>query len=262
MAKTPAHNTKTVLKYKKDYLVKVIARIDFAEPLGLQKEGPTRDVVATFKKKFPIPELKISTQKEIGVGLNQEILEKTSEIREWEFSSKSRHQKIAISEKSFVFSCKKYNKYSSLRADFLKMADAIFAAYPEAKVKRLGLRYVDHIDLDEPHPTKWEKYLHKDLLTIFNLADEPRLISRAFHVLEIQHDDETRLRFQYGMANPDFPARIKRKVFVLDIDVFSTLLLEPNEIPAHLDLFHHRTKAAFEQVITDELRKKMEVVYG
>ena len=125
--------------------------------------------------------------------------------------------------------------------------------------ERLGLRYIDEIALDEPKPMAWGKYLIPELLASFSLADKLDTVSRAFHVVEFSYPDETKMRFQYGMPNPDYPAPIKQKLFVLDYDTYCQFVIPTEDIPELLDRFHMRAHSAFEQVITDSLRRKLGV---
>ena len=123
----------------------------------------------------------------------------------------------------------------------------------------MGLRYLDKIELDERNPTDWSRYLRGDLLAIFNLADDRSTVSRALHWIEFNYGD-THLRFQYGMANPDYPAPIRQKVFMLDYDGYCTLPLNKDEVGEYLSRLHEKTRAAFEEVLRSPLRRKMEPV--
>ena len=77
--------------------------------------------------------------------------------------------------------------------------------------------------------------------------------------MDFSYDDEQRMRFQYGMPNPDYPAPIKKKHFILDFDAYAEMLIDISELGDTLDTFHDRINSAFEQVIKDGLRKKMGV---
>lgn len=248
-------------KYRKDFLDQVVARIDFAEPLGLGSKGPSADVIASLKKQFPVPELQTKHLKQVMLKLKGETEKTTHEIREWHYLSKSRHKKVVVSDACMLIEYSKYNTYDTLQKDFIGISDALFDTYEDLQVKRLGLRYIDKIELDESQPTAWQDYLQGDLLSIFDLLDNRQKLTRAFQVLEVLHDDESRIRVQYGMPNPDFPARVKRKQFTLDWDAYCTLLLEKNDVGRFLDIFHVRARDGFESVITDKLRDLMEAVY-
>ncbi len=252
---------KKIRKYRKNFLSQVIARIDFADSLDLPSKGPEEDVRDFFKKNFPVAERKVNIHKQVTFHLDGEPEEKKSEVREWHFFSKSRHKKLVLSDRFMLVEYSKYNTFDTLKTDFLSASNLLFDTYDNLQVERFGLRYVDKIELDEEDQTDWKKYLSSNLLSIFKLADEEEKIARAFHLLEILHDDESRLRFQYGMPNPDFPSRIKRKLFVLDWDLYCTLILDKPDVEKFLDIFHSRAKSAFEEVITDDLRNEMGVIY-
>jgi uncharacterized protein (TIGR04255 family) len=175
---------------------------------------------------------------------------------QWFFHNKERTKSFHIAKDCCYIEFKKYERYEVLRKDFLEIVDALFDSMPNLQASRIGLRYVDTIKLNEDKPTDWSKYLKPPLLGIFKLATEPATITRALHILEFDYGD-MRMRFQYGMPNPDFPAAIRQKQFVLDYDAFATGLFDSADIKEYLDQFHDKIKASFEEVITDGLRDKM-----
>ena len=64
------------------------------------------------------------------------------------------------------------------------------------------------------------------------------------------------------MPNPDYPAPIKQKLFVLDYDAYCNLLLSYSDIEQYITQFHDKIKLSFEQVISDALRKRMGLLNG
>ena len=140
-----------------------------------------------------------------------------------------------------------------------KILKSLFGVFNELQVERFGLRYINEIEIntdDIKDPFNWGNYLHDDLLSIFNIPDEKTNITRAFHNLEIIYADFI-LRFQYGMHNPDFPAPIKKKQFILDYDAYMTGILDKEDILENLSVFHEEIEKLFEKSITDSLRVKM-----
>ena len=99
------------------------------------------------------------------------------------------------------------------------------------------------------------------MTAILALADDRKAICRAFHVLESKFDDAS-LRFQFGLFNPDYPAPIRQRVFTLDYDMYSNLIMEQRELLPKLDEFHEKLSSAFESIITDQLRELMEPTNG
>lgn len=245
-------------QYRKNFLTQVIARVDFGAKIPISAKGPPNAIIRSLKKQFPIPEPKTITARTITITDkgSQEI---RHDEHQWFYHSKRRDKLIQITDNSMYVEYKKYRSFAQLKTDFLAIVSTLFDAFDNLQVKRLGLRYIDRIELDEPKPTDWSKYFHQHLLAIFGLSDNPKTISRAFHVLELNYDDYS-LRFQYGMPNPDYPGPIRKKIFTLDYDAYCTLLLNREEIAHYLTTFHDKLKVAFEEVITDTLRKKMGVI--
>jgi uncharacterized protein (TIGR04255 family) len=59
------------------------------------------------------------------------------------------------------------------------------------------------------------------------------------------------------MPNPDYPARIRQKVFVLDLDAYTHSLVYITDVGRLLDDFHAAVQRYFEQSITENLRRLM-----
>jgi uncharacterized protein (TIGR04255 family) len=68
------------------------------------------------------------------------------------------------------------------------------------------------------------------------------------------------LTFKYGMHNPDFPAPIRKKIFVLDYDAYYQGLQEMSDILRNTAEFHDRIEKLFESSISPKLRAIMGVV--
>jgi uncharacterized protein (TIGR04255 family) len=249
------HNVKR-RKYKKDFLDKVIVRIDFDTPLPIATTGPAKSIYTTVKERFPITEEKKVIGRELLIGPSV-TKERSIETKEWHYYGKNREKHLTVSPKFMFIEYNKYEYYEMLRDDFLSVSNALFDAYPKLQVQRLGLRYIDNIKIPDEKPMEWDKYLKPELNSIFAIADNKNTISRVFHVLEFNYGEDS-LRFQFGMFNPDYPAPIKKKIYTLDYDMYVTKILDKSDIEQTLDRFHEKVNQSFEEVITDELRKIME----
>ncbi|TDE50106.1 TIGR04255 family protein [Flavobacterium sp. GT3P67] len=97
--------------------------------------------------------------------------------------------------------------------------------------------------------------MNPDLTSIFRVTQNQKNIIRAFHNLEIKND-EIMLKFQYGMNNPDYPAVIKKKSFILDFDASFTGILKHHEIDTYIMKQHSEIQKQFEFSITEKLREK------
>nr|QNO52558.1 hypothetical protein BJKGENCM_00048 [Methanosarcinales archaeon ANME-1 ERB6] len=67
------------------------------------------------------------------------------------------------------------------------------------------------------------------------------------------------LKFNCGMHNPDFPATIRKKKFILDYDAYYTSLQELIDIEPNLINSHDKIKKLYEKNTKKELR---EIMYG
>jgi uncharacterized protein (TIGR04255 family) len=97
-----------------------------------------------------------------------------------------------------------------------------------------------------------------ELLTLFHFPskeDQPAL-SRVIHNLELTFETFN-LRYQLGMHNPDYPARIRQKIFLLDLDAYTQTTVDLRDIRRVLDTFHSAIQCYFEQSITNALRNVM-----
>jgi uncharacterized protein (TIGR04255 family) len=242
-------------KYKRDFLNKVIARIDFDTPAPMTSAGPAKGIYATVKERFPITEERKVIGKEFLIGKDV-TKERLIETKEWHYYGTHREKHLSISPAFMLIGYTKYEYYEKLRDDFVSVSNALFNAYPKLQVKRLGLRYINHIAVSEGKPIEWDKYLKSELNSMLAIADAKERISRVFHILEFNYGEEL-LRFQFGMFNPDYPAPIKKKIYTLDYDMYIAKLLDKTDIVQTLNRFHEKVNNFFEEVITDELRKIM-----
>ena len=254
LGKAVRNSSKT--QYKNHFLKQVIVRIDLANDLELTKSGPGDNFVRPLSKTFPVKGVRTLVQKQFILTADEKPQETVREATEWNYQSKSGDKKLTLGSKALIIEYTKHESYETLKRDFLTAHKAL-TTLGEITIVRLGLRYVNHVELTEPKPTKWESYLRPELLASFKLADDVDTVSRSFTVLEFSYPDDTKLRFSYGMSNPDYPSPIKQKLFILDFDAHCDMIVETERVQPLLDIFHDRTSRAFEQVIKPALRRKM-----
>lgn len=246
-------------KYRKPFLADVVARIDFAFPIVEFDNPLPPNFSSAIRKFFPVLEpneviaqgFRIDFDPESGARASHE---QTKEI-EWRFFSTDRDKMLSVTRDFIVISYKSYESFAVLKNDFIGVLQELFKTKPDVQIRRFGLRYINIIDLNENQPTKWHIYLNPNLLSIFKVPPDSSLISRAFHSLQLNLERDVKMHFQYGMHNPDFPALIRRKQFVLDYDAyFEGLLQSISEISEYLELFHDNIERLFEGSIKEKLR--------
>lgn len=245
--------------YKNTYLKRVVARVDFASPVeSLQKKIPPA-VSSALLKKFPISEPDKAVGKAFMISPQETTEERTIEQTNWFHYSKDRKKRACLSLGFFWVEYNVYSSFEQLKSDFLPILEELFNSIEQLQIKRFGLRYIDHITFDENDVFEWSRYLHESLIAPFSIPHEGKQIIRAFNNFTVS-DEDLILQFQYGMYNPDYPAPIKKKLFILDTDAYTQGLLELSDIRSKVEKFHETIGCLFEQVITQELREIMGVI--
>ena len=238
--------------YKRNFLKEVIARIDFINPIkSLEKEIPKK-ITRSIKENFPIVEPRKAIAQELQIS-PRSFSHKSQEFIEWNFHGKNKDKTLTISQNSIFVSYKKYESYENLKNEYLEIVNTIAEIYDDIQARRAGLRYINEIILDGD-PFIWEDYLNNKILCLLSFYDNKKEISRIFNVIEFNYDIFN-LRYQFGMHNPDFPAPIKQKRFILDMDAYNEGILDISEVTRLIDDFHSNIQELFEYSITDKLRE-------
>jgi len=248
-------------EFKKNYIDQVILRIDFpSTPLEIENKLPM-ELLKIILPQFPIPEEKELFEKGYKIDFRDDKVdvEKSNKITEWYYYNKNRKRSICISKKYVFFIYKEWDDrtYTELEGVFNNIVSTLFNI-SNIQVTRLGLRYINHIELTETDsdPTKWNGYLNDGIISIFNIVEAGFQTSRAFQNLELILP-EMRLRFQYGMHNPDYPAAIKRKLFVLDYDGYCEYLQDQKDIKDNMSKINAQISNLFKRSIGPKLEALM-----
>jgi len=241
--------------YKVNPLKEVIARIDFLSPILDLEKGLPHGLTEIIKSEFPIAESQEIISREFQIT-PADVQQKAIKGTEWLFFNKNRTKRLSLSANSMFIVHNEYETFETFSKDFLKINSVVFGMSNEIYVKRFGVRYVNNLIIDDGHPLDWSKYLNDNLLSIFNIPASRESISRAFQNLELNLGDYS-LRFQFGMHNPDYPAAIRLKSFILDFDCYYSGVIGKQEVEDFLPKFHHSIQELFELSIKEDYRKRL-----
>ena len=247
-------------KYKKPFLKDVIFRIDFPAPLSNLHQVLPESLHKLALTKFPIFEPQQAHSQQIRFE-GPDVQTRTSQLVQWVFHGASREKTLTIDANSVVCTAKQYKGFDTFETDVLAIVSELFKLHQSLIVNRSGLRYINVLAPADNDPLSWSKYVDDKMLGIIDLQDGKDCITRAFHILEYNYDGEM-VKFQFGISNPDYPAVVRRKEFVLDIDSSHQGALEESDIRAGIKASHIRIKKFFEQSITDTTRELMEPEYN
>lgn len=240
--------------YKNNFLKKVIARVDLLSPIVRIEKSIPKKISEKVKINFPIAEPRKVVAQELQISKDGTKKEKVSELMEWLFHSKKKDKSIMIHPQFLWVNYDKYKSYEQLKEEFLEIISTFFGVFDEAQGKRVGLRYINEINLDEKKLLSWEKYINTNLLCLTKFSPFQDKMSRIFSNIEYAFDDFS-VKFKFGIYNPDYPSPIRQKQFILDFDAYYQGVQSVEDITSNFDQFHDKIQDLFESSINNELRK-------
>jgi uncharacterized protein (TIGR04255 family) len=250
----PSNNT-----YNKNFLTNVFVRLDYPNPLPIQ-DSLSPKLTGTLLKSFPIYEpgtirgSLFKFDKEKGASIERDSLDK-----QWTFFNADRSKNVLVCKNFLLMTYTKYNSYESFKKDFIDILTVMHEDYGENLiVSRMGLRYVNEINIEEADPLDWNRYINGNLLCFFNFSSDRDSISRGLGSLIWNYGDMY-LVFNFGMHNPDFPSTIRKKSFILDYDAVRADIQNFDEIVDNMDRFHAKIEELFKLSIKEPLE---EIMYG
>lgn len=244
----------TDIVYKKNYLTNVVARIDFISPLQDLNSKLPPEISKTALINFPIYEPQKVVARQLQIT-SKDFQQKEEEFMQWVFHGKDREKKLWINPSAVFVEYTKYVNYKEMRDQFMKVLRALFDVYGDAVCSRIGLRYINNIVLENGgDPLSWEDLLNEKLLSVLTFYPDKKCVARSFHNLELKFSDYN-LGYQFGIINPDYPAVVKQKSFILDLDAYYQGNVDHNTIGQNLDKFHDCIQEIFELSITNKMRE-------
>lgn len=245
------------INYRKNFLSEVVIRVDFLNTLSeLEKTLPIQ-IREAATRDFPIVEPpKTSVSREYKLTPDDIKETDRKEKIEWNFFKDDRKKRLYISSKEILSSYLEYNSFEDFKSPFLYVLRELNNSVRDLQCRRLGLRFINNISFQSGDPFDWKKLIDHQLIQTINFPSEKRSISRAFNVLDFNFGDYM-MKFQFGLFNPDYPARIKQKQFILDIDAYSERIQNYNDLLTSIDKFHNKIQQTFESCIQNDLREIM-----
>jgi len=247
----------TNLKYNKTFLTEVITRIDFLGQIEDMRESLPRKIANLISKSFPILEPQKVVAQQLQLTPDGVISkEGPSQQNLWKFFGAHREKYLTFSSDAILASYKKYDSFEDFLSGILPLVEYLSKEYLDLQARRVGLRYINNLKPKGRGPFSWSKFINEHMLCILDVLEPKKAITRAFHNLEFNYGD-FRLRFQYGIHNSDYPAPVRQRVFVMDLDAFSETPESMSNVPRLLSEYHDAIQYAFEQSITDDLREEL-----
>lgn len=237
---------------KENCLENVILRFDF-------KDNVTTfdDMIGDVTEKIS-SEFKYELTERMDLKLNLESSQLSAENRKIKVHTFKNNSGLTITiESGFLsFNTQNYSGYD----EFMKTIKRIISLLEisDVELKRVGLRYINHIRLTEGNPLEWNGYIVPELTQSINFLNgsEVKYLSRNMGHMFFKKSDYS-LAFLYGWSNSEFPNPIAKKEFVLDYDCFTENKFKQSDALEYIDKFHEEIKKMFVKSIGNELKKKI-----
>lgn len=243
------------IRYERHFLTEVIARLDFATPVEALRDNFPNALRQVCLSQFPIEEPNRLMMAQVNLTA-KDVSKTESSTTEWTFHDKLRRTTATFSTDSMHIVTRAYTSFEQLSGYFNSLHQAFTTIHPGVTYRRLGLRYVNVIDIGPSDPFDWTSLIAPSLLTPLTFRSPRTDLLRGFTILDYALAD-FQLRFQYGLHNPDFPAPLRKRNFVLDFDAHREELLTREQVPSLLSDAHDAVQTLFESCITEELRSVM-----
>lgn len=241
--------------YNKNYLVKVIARVDFLNEVNEFNKVLTDNLLSLIKKYYKIEDPKHMITKTI-TNVNGDTTTEHKNVMQWDFYNNTRIKHLCITSKFIFIEFNKYDNFEELEP-FFEICDKIFEIYKNLKANRIGLRYIDEINLiNVCELYKYSGYINEKLTNSFGFEEDFALL-RNISVINMINDDAT-ITFKYGIQNPDFPAINKKNIYTFDTDVYYQGIVSQNDLKSYFIKFKDSAKKIFDRAIDTNLEQLMD----
>lgn len=239
--------------YKHNFLKEVILRMDFDKAYPEFSEKLPKDLESCIRKFYPIFEPSIAHIHSFHFNAKEFKDSKPEEFNKWIYRSKDSGNKIIFERSAIIISLTTYDNFDKIYSELKEIFTEVEKINNDLQIRRLGLRYINHIKLTGD-PFNWNGIIEENLINKFSI-DESDINPVKLMTILIYKKDDCLLQFQYGMPNPDFPALIKKRFFVLDYDAFFEGILPFKDIDEYVDKLHGFIQIIFEKSVTDNFKK-------
>lgn len=242
------------MKYKTNFLSKVIFRIDF-DKAELGKLG---SFAKDIEKDFPIIEEQKGESGVINFNFKtKEYKQEVSPLITWNLFNKDRTIKLQTQPTFLIIEFFKYKDSSELTPN-MEIVSKFIKSFNIKTINRLGLRYINEIKIDDKKDLlDWSSYINGDLLGSISYSQKnKKALARAMGGVVFK-EDFGNINFNYGLWNSAYPNIVTEKIFVLDIDAYSKFPIDTDGLNLE-ELVKEYNKAIeniFESSIEDGLRE-------
>jgi len=241
--------------YNKNFIKKVIAKIDFASPTAFFSPESIEAAVVEIKKRFPISEQSTAAQQ--NIKLTSEGVESTkTEFPEWVFRGADREKALKVNKLFIEVLLTKYYSQDDFKNDLIIPISHLLATNPKTTINRTGIRFINVFDFPIDSFAATQEYFARSITAHYTDMSDIDKCSRSFMINEFVENDK-KIRIQSGFVNPDYPAIIKRNHFILDLEAYYDFPHLINDVETYFKALHDLIEFKFESLITTKLRNEV-----
>jgi len=249
-------------KYQKNYISKVIFRIDFLELMNVDEIFRT-DIITEIKQSYPskgidqVIRFNTINLNASPVTIPPKINGQTHEGLQQTYSTSNDDGRLILNNKSLIIEIDNYQTFDLFIMSFRNVIYALYRIKPLA-TERIGIRFINIFDSNVKIQKNYFSRNIASSLEIPSSNNTEMLVPLRSITLSEYRAENVVLNFRYGRINLQYPKAITSTDFTLDFDCFTTESMQSvNDILNFLERGHNYIQSLFEGSITDSLREEM-----
>lgn len=248
-------------------LALVAAEIRFTDAARLRQQQTKDEVTIALEERFPFAEPLQQTDVSLTPVTQPQVQQRIGVVLKNATSTET----LTIMSESLTYETIAYKDFDDLLDAVTAACDALIAAKVRPALRRVGLRYIDEVRVDEKitDVRQWGKWIDHRLVDQFAVGsdDAPVTMSQGINTYDLGEGKGLNFRYaaldQGPVVVPQFlkrPAIESGPFFVLDFDGFhdfsggQTVTLSSAAVRESLTDAHVPCGTAFQRSITDEAR--------
>jgi uncharacterized protein (TIGR04255 family) len=174
----------------------------------------------------------------------------------WHLKSPDGAWTIALLPDHFSLETTRYPTWAEYRETLAKLVRAIATEASPSLEQRVGLRYVDQVQMDNiDAPADWAQWIEPYVLGPILHSELGAAVLATRQQVDLELDGGSRCVLRHGTARQELGGPAEPPTYVLDFDVYrqSATRFDADEVLAAADHFHTHADALFQHVVTDSL---------
>lgn len=239
------------VQYENNPLVEVVCQVRFPTILSIEEQLPTK-FQERIREALPLfEELKQALIPINPAGAELVVKEQIQHSRIFRFATSDGVSSLSLTRSFLALSTSRYSRYEKFAELFKLGWDALLEICDPLYATRIGLRYIDHLQLSMlfPENTSWARMLNPVLseeLEALGLADT---IEERTSEWKIGLPNDVKIKMRHGLIRNDQG----KELYSIDSDFFVEVRRELNQIDAILSELNLYSRRIFRWAISDEL---------